>query len=442
MTTPTANIRVIEAGTRSNGSDYKLGTAILFSKDDLEAYCWRRLSKLDLDLLVLAGCVALADRRIKRRRGSGWARRMNLEVPVHVLDRWESLAPRVQDVLDWLTGDVWEVRFRARRNTDGLVQLYLPSDSKAPDVAVSYSGGLDSFAHASRLASSRTRAVLVTTWHSGLGRVVPRAFEHDYVRVPVRLQAGHEREQSYRTRPFLYFIAAALAARLRGAAQVVVPEPGQGALGPSLIPYGNEHPYRGTHPGFTSRLRGLLKALWHQNTPEFRHPNIWMTKAALVREGIDPGDDTWKRTRSCSRDIARTKGLGQHPDTRQCGVCGNCLLRRISLQANDLRDERYFWNDFASPILRASRAGVATTELNREVATYAVLDAENLARADNPDGAAQLDVAAVEIADGLQIDRDTARKNLQRLLANHRDEWLAFVSGLPQTGWLRTVAQR
>lgn len=440
MTTPTATVRIIEPGGRSNRSDYRLGVDVSLNEKDLEAYCWRRLSEVDVDLLVLAGSVALADRRIKRRRASGWARNLRLEIPVHKPDRWHAAAQRIQDALEWLTGDIWELDFRARRGTDALVQLFLPNASTPPDAAISYSGGLDSFAHASRVAG--VRAVLVTTWHSGLGQTVPPGLKHDYVRVPVRLRSGHDREQSYRTRPFVYFIAAALAARLRGAPRVVVPEPGQGALGPSLIPYGNEHPYRGTHPGFTFRLRAMLKALWHQPVPEFEHPNIWKTKATLVREGVSTRNDgRWRETRSCSRDIARTKGLGVHPDTRQCGVCGNCLLRRLSLEANGLSGETYFWNDLKSATLEAVRRNVKTSKLDREVATYAVLDLENLARAHYTDQSATLDLAAHEIAQGLGITVGSALKNLRKLLEDHRDEWDTFLETLPSASWVRVTAE-
>lgn len=443
MTTPTAKIRITEEGSGSQKSEYQLGNHISLNHKDLEAYCWQRLSETDIDLLVLAASVALADRRVRRRRATGWARQLELDIPVHKPDQWKAASPRIRETLEWLTGDLWEFQFRARRQADAALQLYLPNKSTAPDVAISYSGGLDSFAYANRLRQSNTRALLVTTWHAGLHRVYPAGFERDAVRVPIRLRPGHEREPTYRTRPFLYFVACALAAKMRGASRVVVPEPGQGALGPSLIPFGNEHPYRGTHPGFTFRLSGLLKSLWHQGVPEFVHPNLWMTKAALVREGVvKPKDELWKTTRSCSRDIARTKGLGRSPETRQCGVCGNCLLRRMSLEANQLTDDAYFWQDLASSNLKARRAAVATTKSDQEVATYAVLDIENLARATTADAKTVLEPAIADVALGLGVTRETASKNLARLLSAHRSEWTRFIGKLPASSWLRVVAER
>lgn len=444
MIAPTIRIRVTEPGTRTKTPGYQLGTDIRINERDLEAYCWQRMAKADVDLLAIVGAVALADRRSRRRRSTQWARRFRLELPVHEPDLWEAVGAQLSELLQWLTGDVWEFGFRARRRPDSALQLYLPSSAEPPDLVISYSGGLDSFAHACRVASQGKRALLVTTWHTGLPRVRPRGLEYDHVRVPIHLRAGHEREQTYRTRPFVYFSAAALAAKMRGARSVVVPEPGQGAIGPSLVPFGNEHPYRGTHPGFTSRLQSLLNQMWGSGAPSFSHPNIWMTKSMLVRVAMVDTDseERWKLTRSCSRHISRTKGLGAAEDTQQCGVCGNCLLRRVALTVNGLNEGPYFWKDLRASELQACRGSVQTTKTDREVATYAILDIENLARVAVDKPGMVVATAMHEIAQALGLHSDQIEKNFKDLINAHSDEWRTFIERLPESSWLRAIAER
>jgi hypothetical protein len=211
-------------------------------------------------------------------------------------------------------------------------------------------------------------------------------------------------------------------------------------VGPSAAPFGNEHPYRGAHPGFTRRLATLVNKLWDCEV-RFAHPNIWRTKGELLRLAMDTaGFEGWQRSRSCSLDIGRTKGLGRVPETRHCGICGGCLSRRFSLMAADLQDsEPYFWEDLGGPKLnvRAGFPGVATSRLDVETATYAVLDAVALAESRNRD----LSLLGRELDDALDMNDEDSADRLARLFTAHHREWQEFLAELPTMSWVRAVAE-
>ena len=119
------------------------------------------------------------------------------------------------------------------------------------------------------------------------------------------------------------------------------------------------------------------------------------------------------------------------------------LLRRFSLSAAGLADqEQYFWHDLSGPELKSHSdfGGGYTTDTDRQVATYAVLDNTHLAGAalvtDN-DG--DFRVAAAQLADALELDPSETASRLRQLLGQHRQEWNAFVDELPKTSWVRQL---
>lgn len=73
-------------------------------------------SEMGLDLLVLAAMVHAADTRISRVQQSqdSWTREIHLVVPVSNPDKWNSARPVLKNMLNFLTGDLWEFGFRKR----------------------------------------------------------------------------------------------------------------------------------------------------------------------------------------------------------------------------------------------------------------------------------------------------------------------------------------
>ena len=114
--TPVLRLHVVEEGeTRhEHWQACVVGRHIQFSTEALESYCFADWQPVVCDLMLLAAAVEFADKSCRRPKYA-WGRQLELDVPVHDLSRW--LAPAVTvaltSALDFLTGDRWQITFRA-----------------------------------------------------------------------------------------------------------------------------------------------------------------------------------------------------------------------------------------------------------------------------------------------------------------------------------------
>jgi len=433
--------------------DCVLGEHVRLDLSGLETFYFRALEAVEQDLILLAGAVAFADRKVTRGLGPRWARNLLVRMPVLELARWQDRAvvDALQGALEHVTGDRWRFDFVPRRGdraAQGLLPLRRPLEGRLS--IVPYSGGLDSFA-ALRLtgadahlapvaftADSSTRLRRLTAATTG-----PLLGPYQRVRLPVQLRIGEHAERTCRARTFVFLIAAALTARLAGAEEVQVPENGQGSVGLSVLPESGEPPYQGTHPAYTRRLHEFLRALWGE-APAFRHPHLWDTKADVLRRLRDRGLLAgWEGTRSCSRAMEREKRPGVRA---QCGVCPNCLLRRVALHAAGLSGgEPYVWSRLeATRLAGALGAGYtdcSTAARDHSIALGAVRDHQTLAegataRPDRP----AFRQAVYETAGALGLPEADVAARLGHLLHRHRDDWATFLAALPPESWVRRAA--
>lgn len=453
-----ANIFLLEEEAvpqKSDNSLYcQLGTDIVILYDELRNLCLRHLEARDLDLLVVAAAVAFADRNVTRY-GRCWSRIMNVTIPVHEKERWTNqvVSSALSNTLGYLTGDIWNFSFVRRKKTDPNVgQLFLERLIQGDFVLVPYSGGLDSFA-ASRLLKIQPfrKPFYITIETSSQSRSIAKKTiskaEQLHASLPVRFKKNDHPEASSRTRTFLFFAVTALAARMLRATNILVSENGQGALGPSLVPSGTEHPYVGTHPAFTKRFAQFITTLWDDQTLQFEHPYIWHTKAellsALKEKGLSQG---WDSTVSCPCDLKRHKGSSV---PLHCGMCSNCLLRRMSAFNAGLSPlhggHPYLWNNLSVDKLADAVEGLpirnGTTKNDRDIALGGVLSHTQLAQfADELDGSATFLQAVYELSRAVQLDEKSTSDRLKRLLVQHRQEWRTFLAALPAHSWVRQYA--
>jgi hypothetical protein len=222
---------------------------------------------------------------------------------------------------------------------------------------------------------------------------------------------------------------AGIAAYLLEADRIVVPESGQGSLGPWLNPVGNEASDVRMHPFFTASLSKFLTSVFGRQT-EYEHPQLWKTKEETLRELKNNGlEDLWWETTSCPRGRKACLNGGRV----QCGVCASCLMRRQSILAAalDLGKEVYLWGNLSAPTLRqAAASGARDTVPNDEhqakCGLYQLAALGNLLNSDS--GGKRIANRSAELAaHGGTLQEDVARK-LRRLLVAHRDEWRAFVA--------------
>ena len=430
---PSARIVVLDPGRRSRVRGIKcvLGKNLKIRPEVLGEYCLRDMEPHVEDLIVIAGAVGFADRVVPRNTATVWRRELEVVVPVLVPDLWSSTAVSriLHDVLRVLTGDDWFIQFSVRQSRLAITPAALALEGGTSAV-IPFSEGLDSFA-VSQLICARPPHVNLVGVTTGRKREGARCGNGYRVSIPFAKNGGPARfrETSYRSRGFIFGVMAGVAAYLLNAERIIVPESGQGTFGPWLLPVGNETPDVRTHPLFTSRLSKLFEASLGRYIPH-DHPQMWKTKGETLRDLRAQGlDDGWWETKSCPR---KRNVLLDHKRIH-CGICPSCLLRRQSLLAAGLDEGRdqYLWEDLSAPSLsEAAVSGARATDKNDE--RQAKCAVSELARLAGVPGSTRenrlLAKASFEldrlpgIPDGQISDR------IRRLLAQHQNEWWAFVA--------------
>lgn len=303
-----------------------------------------------LDLMRLAVAAYGADKVVLREETRDrWTRGLRLHVPSSDPERWKAGAAAFGSALSFLTGDVWEFRFRREHPSEGAATT--PVDGF--DTVSLFSGGLDSLAGAIDILEQGHNVILVGHYESnllmprqralferlrdtyGAERVLYRPF---YLR-PLGPQAAQERplptdrEPTTRGRSFLFIAAAGVVASAAGLCVVQVPENGYIGLNIPLEPSRvGACSTRTTHPYF---LRLLVEALAEVGIDlALQNPYRLKTKGEVL-EGC--------RNRNLLLELAPTTISCAHPEVGRwshesyanCGYCYPCLMRRASLHRLD-----------------------------------------------------------------------------------------------------------
>lgn len=438
---PAARIVLANNSTPTRRSEIRctIGRDLIIRPEVLGQYCMKPLDPHIYDLVLIAGAVAFADRVVPRRIGVCWRRELEVVVPTSEPDFWkQAIAVRsLTETLELLTGDVWAFHF-TRTNRKPKVDPQAPLGfGGGSAVVIPFSDGLDSFATA-LLASARAPNVTLI-------RVTTGATRHTFgkqqyrVSIPFSPRGNHIRlrETSYRSRGFVFGVMAGIAANLLEADRVVVPESGQGSLGPWLNPVGNETPDVRMHPFFTARLSRFLKTVFGRHI-EYEHPQLWKTKGETLRELKDIGlEKDWWTTKSCPRG----RKVCMNGKRVQCGVCASCLLRRQSLLAAALDEgqDEYFWTNLSAPSMRLAtnpnnRDTVSNDERQAKCGVYDLNALGNLPGTDS--GEQRIAGAASELAHHESAQKDEVARKLRRLLVAHREEWQTFVAAQKSESFL------
>ena len=313
-------------------------------------------SEVAIDLMIVAAHIHAADTRISRATESqdGWSREIRLVAPVSDPALWSGASGNLKRALDFLTGDRWDIGFRARPEEHETIAKPRPQPLiPVPFDAVNlFSGGLDSLIGAIDSLHENGSPLLVS--HAGEGAVsksqeecfdlLKEAFPKsafDRLRIWMAfgdgLVDGVESESSTRGRSFLFFsLGVAVGASLGKRFTLRVPENGLIALNVPLDTLRlGALSTRTTHPFYMARWNELLGALGIDG--ELVNPYWDKTKGEMVSECAD--GDLLKRiashSLSCSSPAkARWKGEPQG----HCGYCLPCLIRRASLLGDDPTD--------------------------------------------------------------------------------------------------------
>lgn len=443
-THPSVRVNVTEPGgsPRRGWQRCAIGEQIKFRTELLETYLFACWDPLVYDLLLLAAAVEFCD-KVRRRSAMRWGRLIELSIPVHDIGRWTGfeVGRRLHAALEFLTGDKWVITFRSRiapaEQTSRQQALSLPHGARA---VMPYSNGLDSRAVAALVGARQSDGLVKIR----LGVAASRAA---FAAVPysVSLHGLSNLESSGRARGFKFTLIGAIGAYLANVDRVVMPESGQGAIGPVLVPVGQAYEDYRNHPAFTDRMTAFLKAILGRDI-RYEYPRLWFTKGETLTAYIEQegAKAEWRDTRSCWQ---RSQQMGFNGKLWQCGICAACQLRRMSLHAAGLQEAEgvYMWNDLkVASFEEGAHPGFNVSKAQKEYAIAGVLHLDHLAAlADGADHDDTIDFAAFDLSRSQNITEADTKIKLTRLLSQHKHEWRNYVEMLgPNSfiiGWAGAV---
>lgn len=140
-----------------------------FLKNELFSYP----STEAIDLMYLSEFVYFCDRNFMRElNDDGWKRDISLSIPVLNIKKFEDKKDIIQDLLNFLSGDTWNLSFFKRKETDNEKRYR----SKCADRDQNYisnvcmfSGGLDSFIGAIDLLEKEEKQIFVSHYGGSKG---------------------------------------------------------------------------------------------------------------------------------------------------------------------------------------------------------------------------------------------------------------------------------
>jgi 7-cyano-7-deazaguanine synthase in queuosine biosynthesis len=437
-------VAVLEKGQRApvNWQACIIGTNLDFSTTRLESYCLASWKPVIFDALVVAAAVEFCD-RIQKRPALGWGRDFSLTIPVHDVAHWNSKPVRAAliDALEFLTGDKWQIEFTPRRKPQEISrQAYLPIPAGITTI-IPFSDGIDSRAvSALKEKELGSRLCRVRLGSKAIDKRIPGQERRPFTTVPYKVKTNKRSgESTARSRGFKFATVSGIAAYLVQANEIVVPESGQGALGPVLVPTGQGYEDFRNHPLFTDRMERYFKALFAADI-HFNFPRLWFTKGETLaayaklygaQAHVD-AQSCWQQNRHVSVDNRR----------RQCGICAACMLRRLSVHAADLKEPRetYLWENLNAPTFEegAAKSFDKITDALREYAIAGTLHLDHLAGIRNSAlHAGAIKRQAHQLARSRGLSPEEAEINLDRLLSKHESEWRSFVRSLGNKSFIR-----
>lgn len=310
-------------------------------------------TSLEQDLLVLASTVFACDLAFKRGERENITRSIEVAIPVVNVQAFEHLKDELEYILYVLSHDSWTFNFQRAKGIPEEAREWPTVNGKT----LLFSGGLDSLAGAVDLLdeigpervllASHTTANLVTkSSQDQLAEYLKKKYKKAPERIVIRtggrkyrsltFPSDHEREETQRTRSFMFLAIAALAARRTGRSKIVmIAENGQMAihlpLSAARIGAFSTHT---AHPEFVTKV-GKYFAQLLQYPLQVENPYLYRTKAEVVEKVVRLHKDAISYSVSCWRGSRLGKKYNH------CGQCIPCLVRRIALEHNSLSLAEY-----------------------------------------------------------------------------------------------------
>lgn len=316
----------------------------------------------NIDLFRIAAMVYAADRSVLRSVGRvNWtSRSIALIIPVNDPEPWNAVAGDLKTLLDFLSGDAWELSFRRARVPQESVK-----NNPYPDAerVVLMSGGADSatgaflarFEEPEHVLASHIGATSISPIQQDIAERIRDLLPHGSTQHHQQITFTRRKSQpngykfrneySTRTRSFL-FLALGLAIASVNSIPLWIPENGFASLNPPLGPdqFGSLST-RTTHPWFLDELSRVAEQAGA--FADITNPFADRTKGEMFRWIADQiGDDAaatfLSATNSCAYTNRRWLGIKAK---QHCGTCFGCLMRRASFAAAGLEDKSSYVSD-------------------------------------------------------------------------------------------------
>lgn len=311
--------------------------------------------KQGLDLLYISLAVFAADRLSPRLNAQdGWSREFDIHIPVLEIDLWNASKAVLEEMLSFLSGDVWKFTFRPRKITSLESSHYERMQKskisvKNYDQVCMFSGGLDSFIGAIDLLEANGASTLFVS-HYGGGKgtkeyqdILKQKFievykleERDFHQYYAKVVSGVE--DTTRTRSFMFFShAVAVASALGKPVNLVIPENGMISLNiPSTFSRLGTSSTRTTHPHYMSLFQKLIDMLDLKIT--LVNPYQFCTKGEMIQNcrNLSFLQANIGNTMSCSHpDNGR---MLKETEARHCGYCLPCVIRQAAIKRAGMND--------------------------------------------------------------------------------------------------------
>lgn len=318
-----------------------------------------------LDLFYISLIVYYADRKVLRKNTQdAWTRSFKIYMPVLDVEKWNENKTLLEDILSFLSGDIWKFEFR-ERTYNKVEKAFSEGIKKAkkryiPKSFCMLSGGLDSFIGAIDLLNKEKDIAFVG--HYGGGKGVKQYQEKIKKQLKNEFELNDNQffnfyatpingiEDTTRTRSFMFFAhAIVLASGVGEKITLYIPENGLISLN---IPLTNTRlgssSTRTTHPYYMKKLQFLLNNLGI--AVKLQNPYQFLTKGEMIKNCKSPQflKNNISNTMSCSSpDQGRFK---KESKPSHCGTCLPCVIRRASIKkAYSVDESHYRDKDFETP---------------------------------------------------------------------------------------------
>ncbi|WP_303919402.1 Qat anti-phage system QueC-like protein QatC [Draconibacterium sediminis] len=314
------------------------------------------------------------DKLIPRKKMSldGWTREIKFEFPVNKLSIWNHSKQRINKMLSFLTGDVWNVSF-TQGNLNG---IYVPSEEEddndfAPDKICLFSGGLDSLVGSYELLCTKKKTLLVS--HYDVAMSSPSSDQHKIItqletkfniksdfdwidnRVGAKRGSSKKLETTFRSRSILFIgMASYLAHNLTPNKSFHIPENGTISLNIPLSPSRRSScSTKTTHPHFLSSVNEIFSNL--NILTKVENPHDLDTKGEML---VPFASDNFFKglvelSNSCGKGghtvwwfkIYHNNHFSANIDTSEshhCGKCMPCIYRRAAMHKVGWDSEKYY----------------------------------------------------------------------------------------------------